>query len=56
LNGKVIHYDFDTSKEDNSVVGRYLEYLEIYVSTTVQLVKLVMRFNPQFVARLLVNN
>ena len=43
---KIVHYDMDTSAVDNCVVGRYLEYDDIYLKTTKQYVEIAIKHNP----------
>lgn len=47
---KIVHYDFDTSLVDNTVVGRYNQYPDIYIPTTPELVKFAVEKNPQLVS------
>lgn len=42
---KIVHYDMDTSAVDNCVVGRYLEYDDIYLKTTKQYVEIAIKHN-----------
>ena len=46
---KVVHYDFDTSSVDNVEVGRYLQYPDIYIPTTSELVEKAINLYPQLV-------
>ncbi len=43
---KVVHYDFDTSTVDNVEVGRYLDYPDIYIPTSSQLLQKSIELNP----------
>lgn len=45
----VVHYDFDTSSVDNVEVGRYLQYPDIYIPTTPELVEKAINLYPQLV-------
>jgi len=45
----VVHYDFDTSLVDNVEVGRYLQYPDIYIPTTPELVEKAITLYPQLV-------
>lgn len=42
----VVHYDFDTSYISNDEVGRYLEYPDIYIPATKELVDKAININP----------
>lgn len=44
---KVVHYDFDTSTVDNVEVGRYLDYPDIYIPTSSQLLQKAIELNPK---------
>lgn len=44
---KVVHYDFDTSAVDDAEVGRYLDYPDIYIPATPQLLQKAMELNPK---------
>lgn len=44
---KVVHYDFDTSTVDNVEVGRYLDYTDIYIPTSSQLLQKAIEVNPK---------
>lgn len=44
---KVVHYDFDTSTVDNVEVGRYLDYPDIYIPTSSQLLQKAIEVNPK---------
>lgn len=44
---KVVHYDFDTSTVDNVEVGRYLDYPDIYIPTSSQLLQKAIELNPE---------
>lgn len=44
---KVVHYDFDTSTVDNVEVGRYLNYPDIYIPTSPQVLKKAIELNPK---------
>ena len=46
---RVVHYDFDTSLVDNVEVGRYLQYPDIYIPTTPELIEKAMNLYPQLV-------
>ena len=46
---KVVHYDFDTSAVDSVEVGRYLEYPDIYIPTTSELLEKVINLYPKLV-------
>lgn len=46
---KVVHYDFDTSAVDNLEVGRYLQYPDIYIPTTPELVEKAIALYPKLV-------
>ena len=46
---KVVHYDFDISKVDNVEVGRYLEYSDIYIPTTKELVNKALEVSSDLV-------
>lgn len=46
---QVVHYDFDTSSVDNVEVGRYLQYPDIYIPTTPELIEKAMNLYPQLV-------
>lgn len=46
---KVVHYDFDTSSVDSVEVGRYLQYPDIYIPTTAELVGKAINLYPQLV-------
>lgn len=43
---KVVHYDFDTSEVDNVEVGRYLEYPDIYLPTTKNVLEKALEIDP----------
>ena len=43
---KVVHYDFDTSPVDHCEVGRYLDYPEVYIPATPELVEKALRIEP----------
>lgn len=44
---KVVHYDFDTSTVDNVEVGRYLDYPDIYIPTSSQLLQKAIELNSK---------
>ena len=46
---KVVHYDFDTSLVDDTKVGQYLQYPDIYIPTTAELIEIAIKINPQLV-------
>lgn len=46
---RVVHYDFDTSSVDNVEVGRYLQYPDIYIPTTLELIEKAIKLYPQLV-------
>ena len=46
---KVVHYDFDTSLVDNTMVGRYLQYPDVYIPTTAELTEIAVKTIPQLV-------
>lgn len=43
---RVVHYEFDTSPIDNCEVGRHLEYPDIYLPATPELVKRALEIEP----------
>jgi len=43
---KAVHYDFDASRFDNSMPGQYLQYPDVYIPATPQLVKLALETVP----------
>ncbi len=43
---RVVHYEFDTSPIDNCEVGRYLNYPDIYLPATPELVKRALEIEP----------
>lgn len=47
---RVVHYDFDTSSVDSVEVGRYLQYPDIYIPTTSELIEKAMNLYPQLVS------
>ena len=47
---RIVHYDFDTSSVDNVEVGRYLQYPDIYIPTTPELIEKAMKLYPQLVS------
>ena len=47
---RVVHYDMDTSAVDNCEVGRYLEYDDIYLSTTAEYVEAALNIDPSLVS------
>lgn len=46
----VVHYDMDTSAVDDCEVGRYLEYDDIYLSTTAEYVKAALSIDPSLIS------
>ena len=44
---KVVHYDFDTSPVDNVEVGRYLQYPDVYIPATAELIEIATETEPQ---------
>lgn len=44
---RVVHYEFDTSPLDHCEVGRHLEYPDIYLPATPELVKKAMELCPE---------
>lgn len=46
---KIVHYDFDTSAVDNVEVGRYLQYPDIYIPATKQLVEKAIKINNSLI-------
>lgn len=46
---RVVHYDFDTSSVDSVEVGRYLQYPDVYIPTTPELIEKAMKLYPQLV-------
>ena len=46
---KIVHYDFDTSAVDNVEVGRYLQYPDIYIPTTQDLMHKAIGMFPELV-------
>lgn len=46
---KVVHYDFDTSAVDDIEVGRYLEYPDIYIPTSHDLIEKALQIYPDIV-------
>lgn len=42
----VVHYDFDTSNADNNPIGKYLEYDDIYIPTTKEIINKVLIIEP----------
>ena len=44
---RVVHYEFDTSPIDNCEVGRYLDYPDIYLPATPELVKRALAIQPE---------
>lgn len=44
---RVVHYEFDTSPIDNCEVGRYLDYPDIYLPATPELVKKAQEIFPE---------
>ena len=46
---KVVHYDFDTSLVDDTTVGRYLQYPDIYIPATAELIEIAIETNPELV-------
>ncbi|MBR2338525.1 MAG: 5'-methylthioadenosine/S-adenosylhomocysteine nucleosidase [Clostridia bacterium] len=47
---RVVHYEFDTSPIDNCEVGRHLEYPDIYLPATPELVKRALEIEPSLKA------
>lgn len=43
---KAVHYDYDTSELDNVEVGRYLEYPDVYIPATKELVEKACEIEP----------
>ncbi len=43
---KVVHYDFDTSPIDHCEVGRYLDYPDIYIPATPELIEKALKAEP----------
>lgn len=43
---RVVHYEFDTSPIDNCEVGRYMNYPDIYLPATPELVKRALEIDP----------
>lgn len=46
---KVVHYDFDTSAADNTEVGRYLQYPDIYIPADRNLIHTALVAYPELV-------
>lgn len=44
---KVVHYDMDTSEIDNIEVGRYLEYPDVFLRTSKDILDKVKKMYPQ---------
>ncbi|WP_148550423.1 5'-methylthioadenosine/S-adenosylhomocysteine nucleosidase [Paraclostridium bifermentans] len=42
----VVHYDFDTSEADGCEIGRYLEYPNIHISATKEIVNKAIEIEP----------
>lgn len=42
----IVHYDFDTSEVDDCEAGRYLDYSSTHISTTPEIVDLVVKIDP----------
>lgn len=47
---RVVHYDMDTSAVDGCEVGRYLEYDDVYLSTTVEYVRAALSVDPSLLS------
>lgn len=43
---KVVHYDFDTSPIDHCEVGRYVNYPELYIPATKELIEKALEVEP----------
>ena len=43
---KVVHYDFDTSMIDNCEVGRYLEYPDVYLPASKEMLEAALQVDP----------
>lgn len=46
---KIVHYDMDTSAIDHVEVGRYLEYPDVFIPTTKEMVEKAMEIAPELV-------
>lgn len=49
IDDKVVHYDFDTSAVDKIEVGRYLQYPDVYIPATPELIDKAIGIDSQLV-------